>query len=45
MCRLSAFSTCGTVAADVYCGCDHAIIERRRKIKQLTIRKRGLDHQ
>ena len=30
--------------ADVYAGRDHAIIERRRKIKNLTIRKRRLDH-
>ncbi len=31
--------------ADVYFGRDHAIIERRRKIKELTVRKRRLDHQ
>ena len=31
--------------ADVYFGRDHAIIERRRKIKELTIRKRRLAHQ
>ena len=30
--------------ADVYCGRNHAIIERRRKIKVLTIRKRRLAH-
>ena len=29
---------------DVYFGQDHAIIERRRKIKDLTIRKRRLAH-
>jgi len=31
--------------ADVYFGRDQTIIERRRKIKQLTIQKRRLDHQ
>ena len=31
--------------ADVYFGRDHAIIERRRKIKEMTIRKRRLAHQ
>ena len=31
--------------ADVYFGRDHAIIERRRTIKDLTIRKRRLAHQ
>ena len=30
--------------ADVYFGRDHAIIERRRKIKNLTIKKRRLAH-
>ena len=30
--------------ADVYCARNHAIIERRRKIKVLTIRKRRLAH-
>ena len=30
--------------ADVYFGRDHVIIERRRKIKTLTIRKRRLAH-
>ncbi len=30
--------------ADVYCGRHHAIIESRRKIKKLTIRKRRLEH-
>ena len=31
--------------ADVYFGREHAIIKRRRKIKELTIQKRRLDHQ
>ena len=31
--------------ADVYARRDRAIIERSRKIKNLTIRKRRLDHQ
>ena len=30
--------------ADVYFGRDQTIIERRRKIKELTIQKRRLDH-
>ena len=30
--------------ADVYFGQHHAIIERRRKIKELTIQKRRLAH-
>ena len=31
--------------ADVYCGRDRAIIERRRKIKKQTVKKRRLAHQ
>ena len=31
--------------ADVYCGRDRAIIERRRKIKKQTVQKRRLAHQ
>ena len=31
--------------ADVYFGRDHAIIERRRKIKKLTTQNRRLNHQ
>ena len=31
--------------ADVYFGRDTAIIERRKKIKKLTIQKRRLSHQ
>ena len=32
------------IPADVYFGRDHAIIERRRKIKSLIIQKRRLAH-
>ena len=31
--------------ADVYCGRDQAIIERRREIKKQTVEKRRLTHQ
>ena len=31
--------------ADLYCGRDRAIIERRRKIKKQTVEKRRLAHQ
>ena len=42
---LSQESLGNVTPADVYFGRDTAIIERRKKIKKLTIQKRRLSHQ